>query len=156
MCCGTCQQNGVVRREQGMARPRWELAGKAEQQAAKQEGGHLVHVELGHFGGSGLCTSLLRMLWMCENLGLWLRSFCQQSSMSWWRSGWQFTGAGKRNPSSTAFITCSGRRAEEVRGRGQALQRRPQANPWGKPPSSHPACGAAAAPPRTTEPPARH
>ena len=78
-----------------------------------------MHVELGHSRASGLCTILLRMLWMCENLGLWLRSFCQQSSMSWWRGGWQFTGAGRRNPSSTAFITCSTRGGQ--RGRGQAL-----------------------------------
>lgn len=43
--------------------------------------------------------------------------------------------------------------------RGQALRCRSQANPWGKPPSSHPAWGAAAAPPAppcTAEPPAHH
>lgn len=56
---------------------------------------------------------------MCENLGRWLRSFCQQSSMSWCRGGWQFAGAGRRKPSSTAFITC---RAGQ-KGEGTALRR---------------------------------
>lgn len=75
----------VVKREWGTARQRGD-------RQVWQEGGHLGHmelghvelghVELGHFGGSRLCTNLLRTLWICENLGRWLRSFCQQLSIS--------------------------------------------------------------------------
>lgn len=75
---------------------------------------------------------------MCENLGRWLRSFCQQSSMSWCRGGWQFAGAGRRKPSSTAFITC---RAGQ-KGKGTALRRQntdcTQTWQLGSPPSSPP------------------
>lgn len=56
---------------------------------------------------SGLLMVLLRALWIWVKVGLSVLSFCQQSSMSWCRDGGQFTGAGNRNPSSIAFITCN-------------------------------------------------
>ena len=57
---------------------------------------------------SGERTLLLRAEWIWLKLGLSARSFCQQSSISWWRLGGQLTGAGSRKPSSMALITCTG------------------------------------------------
>lgn len=54
----------------------------------------------------GLRMSLSSMLTICPNLGLSLRSFCQQSSISWWRAMGQSIGGGNRYPSSMALITC--------------------------------------------------
>ena len=58
-----------------------------------------------HFGGSGSCTILLRTLWIWENLGRSLGSFCQQSSIRRCRGEGQFLGGGSLKPSSTALIT---------------------------------------------------
>lgn len=80
---------------------------------------YLGEVVVAHFGGSGSCTILLRMLWIWENLGRSLGSFCQQSSISRCRGKGQFLGGGSRKPSSTALITW----AMEVRGRQEALSR---------------------------------
>lgn len=53
----------------------------------------------------GLRMSLSSMLTICPNLGLSLRSFCQQSNISWWRAMGQSIGGGSRYPSSMALIT---------------------------------------------------
>lgn len=55
---------------------------------------------------SGERMLLLRAEWIWLKLGLSVRSFCQQSSISWWRCGGQFSGAGSLKPSSMALITC--------------------------------------------------
>ena len=49
-----------------------------------------------HFKLSGLRMSLSRMPTIWEKRGLSLRSFCQQSSMSWCRAVGQPMGAGRR------------------------------------------------------------
>lgn len=79
---------------------------------------HLGEAVVAHFGGSGSCTILLRMLWIWENLGRSLGSFCQQSSIRRCRGEGQFLGGGSRKPSSTALITW----AMEVRGRQEAFR----------------------------------
>lgn len=68
-------------------------------------GMYLGQVAVAHFGGSGSCTILLRMLWIWENLGRSPGSFCQQASISRCRGEGQFLGGGSRKPSSTALIT---------------------------------------------------
>lgn len=79
---------------------------------------YLGEVAVAHFGGSGSCTILLRILWIWENLGRSPGSFCQQSSISRCSREGQCLGGGSRKPSSTALITCA---AEvEVRGRQEA------------------------------------
>lgn len=54
---------------------------------------------------SGERMLLLRAEWIWLKLGLSVLSFCQQSSISWWRCGGQLTGAGSLKPSSMALIT---------------------------------------------------
>lgn len=70
---------------------------------------YLGQAAVAHFGGSGSCTILLRMLWIWENLGRSPGSFCQQSSISRCRAEGQFLGGGSRKPSSTALMTWAGR-----------------------------------------------
>ena len=43
---------------------------------------------------SGQQMSLSRVLTMLEKVGRWARSFCQQSSISWWMASGQSMGAG--------------------------------------------------------------
>lgn len=57
------------------------------------------------FRAPGFRISLSSMLTIWLNLGLSARSFCQQSSISWWRDTGQSIGGGRRYPSSIAFIT---------------------------------------------------
>ena len=45
---------------------------------------------------SGQQISLSKVFTMLEKLGLWARSFCQQSSISWWIASGQSMGAGRR------------------------------------------------------------
>lgn len=45
---------------------------------------------------AGFLISLSRMVTICPNLGLSLRPFSQQSSMSWWSTTGQSIGAGRR------------------------------------------------------------
>ena len=54
---------------------------------------------------SGVRMLLLMALWIWLKLGRSLRSFCQQSSISWCSGVGQLTGAGSRKPSSMALIT---------------------------------------------------
>jgi hypothetical protein len=66
---------------------------------------YLGQVVTALFEGSGSCPILLRVLWIWENLGRSLGSFCQQSSISRCSGEGQFLGGGSRKPSSTALIT---------------------------------------------------
>ena len=45
---------------------------------------------------SGQQINLSKVFTMLEKLGLWARSFCQQSSISWWIASGQSMGAGRR------------------------------------------------------------
>lgn len=66
---------------------------------------YLVHVPTGVFNVLGLRIILSKMATIWSNLGRSARSFCQQSSMSWWSPGGQSMGAGRRYPSSIALMT---------------------------------------------------
>lgn len=68
-------------------------------------GAYLVQVPTGVFNVLGLRIILSRMATIWSNLGRSDRSFCQQSSMSWWRPGGQSMGDGRRYPSSIALMT---------------------------------------------------
>lgn len=61
----------------------------------------------------GFRIILSKVLTICPNLGLWFRSFCQQSSISWCRAFGQSIGGGSRQSCSIAFITCKRRKRDQ-------------------------------------------
>lgn len=68
---------------------------------------HLAAALVTIFKLLGLRISLSKMLTICSNFGLLFLSFCQQSSIIWYKAAGQSMGGGKRYPSSTALITCT-------------------------------------------------
>lgn len=60
------------------------------------------------FRESGLRSSLSSRLTMSPNRGLLERSCSQHCSISWYTAEGQSIGAGSRNASLMAFITCRG------------------------------------------------
>lgn len=89
----------------------WAEMDKGGQKKKKKWNGrpHRIHVPIGVFKVLGLRIILSKMPTIWSNLGRSARSFCQQSNMSWWRPGGQSMGAGRRYPSSIAFMTCKSR-----------------------------------------------